>query len=71
MAPPASRRTRSRARITTLLVRRFDGLNWAVLFNTDAGSNGTPPADLIDAPMHAAADAVKTWPDGDRFEKFK
>jgi CubicO group peptidase (beta-lactamase class C family) len=55
---------------STLLVRRFDGLNWAVLFNTDANHKNEQPADLIDAPMHEAADAVKKWPDGDLFEKY-
>ncbi|QJW97584.1 serine hydrolase domain-containing protein [Frigoriglobus tundricola] len=55
---------------STLLVRRWDGLNWAVLFNTDATEKGTQPADLIDGPMHAAADAVKKWPAGDLFEKY-
>jgi N-acyl-D-amino-acid deacylase len=55
---------------STILVRRFDGLNWAVLFNTDANAKDEQPADLIDGPMHDAADAVKKWPDGDLFEKF-
>ncbi len=55
---------------STLLVRRFDGLNWAVLFNTDANAKGELPSDLIDGPMHDAADAVKKWPDTDLFEKF-
>jgi CubicO group peptidase (beta-lactamase class C family) len=49
---------------STLLVRRFDGLNWAVLFNTDANADGKQPSNLIDGPMHEAADAVKKWPDG-------
>lgn len=56
---------------STLLVRRFDGLNWAVLFNTDANADGKQPSSLIDGPMHTAADTVKTWPDGDLFEKLK
>jgi N-acyl-D-amino-acid deacylase len=56
---------------STLLVRRADGLNWAVLFNTDANADGKQPADLIDSPMHTAADAVKKWPNVDLFEKFK
>ena len=56
---------------STLLVRRHDGLNWAVLFNTDANSDGKQPSSLIDVPMHTAADAVKTWPAGDLFEKYK
>ena len=55
---------------STLLVRRFDGLNWAVLFNTDANHTGEQPVDLIDGPMHEAADAVKKWPEIDLFEKF-
>jgi CubicO group peptidase (beta-lactamase class C family) len=53
---------------SALLVRRFDGLNWAVLFNTDS-IDGKHPADLIDGPIHAAADAVKTWPEEDLFDK--
>lgn len=56
---------------STLLVRRSDGLNWAVLFNTDANADGKRPASLIDGPMHDAADSVKKWPEGDLFEKFK
>lgn len=55
---------------STLLVRRFDGLNWAVLFNTDATPKGDQPASLIDGPMHGAADAVKNWPDTDLFDTF-
>jgi N-acyl-D-amino-acid deacylase len=47
---------------STLLVRRHDGLNWAVLFNTDATASGDTPAGLIDGPMHRAVDAVKSWP---------
>ena len=48
---------------STLLVRRHDGLNWAVLFNTDRTPDGkTVLAGLIDGPLHAAADAVKEWP---------
>jgi N-acyl-D-amino-acid deacylase len=56
---------------STLLVRRFDGLNWAVLFNTDTDPKGKEPADLIDVPVHEAADAVKKWPEVDLYEKFK
>jgi len=55
---------------STLLVRRNDGLSWAVLFNTDANPKGEQPASLIDGPMHDAANAVKKWPDVDLFEKF-
>lgn len=56
---------------STLLVRRHDGLNWAVLFNTDANGKGEHPSGLIDGPMHTAADAVKAWPDADLFESFR
>jgi N-acyl-D-amino-acid deacylase len=56
---------------STLLVRRFDGLNWAVLFNADTDPKGDEPADLIDTPMHETADAIKKWPDIDLFEKFR
>ena len=56
---------------STLLVRRHDGLNWAVLFNTDANAAGKQPSTLIDPLMHTAADAVKKWPDGDLFDTFK
>jgi N-acyl-D-amino-acid deacylase len=53
---------------STLLVRRFDGFNWAILFNTELTPRGKDPASLIDAPMHEAIDAVKEWPSGDLFE---
>jgi N-acyl-D-amino-acid deacylase len=55
---------------SSLLVRRFDGLNWAVLFNTEAGPKGRAPADIIDQQLHAAADAVKSWPDVDLFDRY-
>ncbi len=48
---------------STLLVRRHDGLNWAVLFNTDgSATENKPPASLIDPLMHRAARRVKVWP---------
>jgi N-acyl-D-amino-acid deacylase len=47
---------------STLLVRRSDGLNWAILFNTREQVAGQEPADWMDSPLHAAADAVKKWP---------
>lgn len=55
---------------SALLVRRGDGLNWAVLFNTDASADGKYPSVLIDGPMHDAAGAVSKWPGGNLFEKF-
>lgn len=53
-----------------LLVRRWDGLNWAVLFNTSDNPAGKSLVGLIDGRVHEAADRVKRWPDGDQFEKF-
>ena len=49
---------------SSLLVRRADGLDWAVLFNQDCDENGKVLADLIDPLVHKAADAVKQWPAG-------
>jgi N-acyl-D-amino-acid deacylase len=48
---------------STLLVRRHDGLCWAVLFNTRSGSSRTDLAVLIDPLLHRVADGVKSWPD--------
>lgn len=50
---------------SALLVRRHDGLNWAVLFNTHHNSDGTALSSLIDPLIHRAADAVHDWPDHD------
>ena len=45
----------------TMLVRRWDGLSWAVLFNQR--SDGLKVGDgAIDRAMHRAADAVEEWP---------
>jgi N-acyl-D-amino-acid deacylase len=55
---------------STLLVRRFDGLDWAVLFNTQHGPGGEKLADLIDPLLHQAADSVRAWPKEDLFGKY-
>lgn len=47
---------------STLLVRRHDGLAWAVLFNSRVSAKKTEPAAAIDPLLHQAADAVKNWP---------
>jgi N-acyl-D-amino-acid deacylase len=49
---------------STLLVRRWDGLTWAVLFNSRQAQGGEP-ADVIDPLLRDAADAVKGWPQGE------
>ncbi|MGI9012994.1 MAG: serine hydrolase domain-containing protein, partial [Phycisphaerales bacterium] len=49
---------------STLLVRRHDGLNWAVLFNCDrSATKNEVAASMIDSLMHRAAAEVKSWPD--------
>jgi len=47
---------------STLLVRRHDGLDWAVLFNMDTTADGKYLVDKIDPLVHHAANAVKIWP---------
>jgi hypothetical protein len=39
-----------------------DGLNWSVLFNSDANAKGKEFASLIDPLLHEAADASRTGP---------
>jgi N-acyl-D-amino-acid deacylase len=50
---------------SSILVRRYDGLNWAVLFNIDSAPTGETLSGLIDPLVHQAANAVKTWPQGE------
>lgn len=50
---------------STLLVRRHDGLTWAVLFNSRLKN------DSVDSALHRAADAVTEWPSGDLFDRYK
>jgi N-acyl-D-amino-acid deacylase len=53
----------------TLLVRRWDGLSWAVLFNQRSSDKSLPDG-AIDPALHRAADAVKKWPDENWFPKY-
>lgn len=55
---------------SAILVRRFDGLNWAVMFNTQADPKGKALSGLIDGKVHQAADAVTSWPDRDLFRSL-
>ena len=50
----------------TQLVRRWDGLSWAVLFNQRSSTDRE-----IDPAMHRAADAVTDWPAEDLFPSFR
>jgi N-acyl-D-amino-acid deacylase len=49
---------------STILVRRHDGLNWAVLINTRNSAPEKAPARLLDPLLHKVADAITEWPDG-------
>jgi len=53
----------------TLMVRRFDGLNWVVLFNQSDDPSGLDYW-AIDAALQTAADAVTHWPSGDLFPSY-
>jgi CubicO group peptidase (beta-lactamase class C family) len=46
----------------TVLVRRADGLSWAVLFNSRFNAKGVYLGNLIDPLVHLAANEVKRWP---------
>jgi N-acyl-D-amino-acid deacylase len=49
---------------STLLVRRCDGLTWAVLFNKRKTQKKKEASTVIDPLLHQAADLVKHWPRG-------
>jgi N-acyl-D-amino-acid deacylase len=51
----------------TLLVRRNDGLAWAVLFNADNDKRNTYLSLLIDPMIHPVADGITQWPEGWEF----
>jgi len=53
-----------------LLVRRWDGLSWAVLFNRRS-EDPQLPNEAIDEALHRAANAVSHWPSEDLFNKYK
>lgn len=48
---------------STLLVRRFDRMSWAILFNTDRASGGERLSTLADSQMHFAVNSVEAWPE--------
>jgi len=55
----------------TLLVRRYDGLSWAVLFNALADDEGAYLATEIDPLVHKAAALVQKWPEFDLFDEAR
>lgn len=64
---------RTLAGTVTLLVRRYDGLNWAVLFNQrdDLSDRTGRTYGEIDGMLDQAADAVKSWHDYDLFGEYQ
>ena len=46
-----------------------DGVNWAVLFNSDADKDGKTFAGLIDPLLHPPANEIKDWPEIDLFRR--
>jgi N-acyl-D-amino-acid deacylase len=52
---------------STLLVRRGDGLNWAVLFNAGRDAKGEFYCSHVDPLMHRAVDEVREWPEKNLF----
>ena len=48
---------------SSLLVRRYDGVAWAAVFNQRSDDPAKPDG-AIDAALHRAADAVAEWPTG-------
>ncbi|HLW66309.1 MAG TPA: serine hydrolase domain-containing protein, partial [Gemmataceae bacterium] len=54
----------------TLLVCRDDGIDWAVLFNSDADKAGKDFTGFVDGPLHDIANGIKDWPDHDLFQKL-
>jgi CubicO group peptidase (beta-lactamase class C family) len=55
---------------SALLVRRHDGTNWAVLFNTRHAPDRQRLSDKIDGLLHKAADGVRRWPSTDQFAQL-
>jgi N-acyl-D-amino-acid deacylase len=55
---------------STLLVRRFDGLSWAAVFNQRSDDDKLPDI-AIDPALHRAADSVSAWPETDLFASFE
>jgi N-acyl-D-amino-acid deacylase len=54
---------------STLLVRRSDGLDWAVLFNLRSNDEKLPNG-AIDGALHKAAGKVTEWPKEELFPKY-
>ncbi len=47
---------------SSLLVRRHDGLSWAILFNRDFSQDHTYLMKIMDARVHPVANGISRWP---------
>lgn len=54
----------------TILIRRHDGRNLVALLNSRASPSSTHLGRDIDVKLNRAAEAVKDWPEVDRFNEF-
>jgi N-acyl-D-amino-acid deacylase len=55
---------------SSYLMRRRDGINWAVLFNAAYGPDGEPLMIRFRDLSSSAFDKVRTWPKSDQFSKM-
>ena len=49
---------------STVVVRRWDGMDWVVLFNQRSNEKDEDSVNLIDLTLAGAIDQVKEWPAG-------
>tara|TARA_R110002111_G_scaffold234274_3_gene295303 strand:+ start:22043 stop:24112 length:2070 start_codon:yes stop_codon:yes gene_type:complete len=54
---------------STLLVRRLDRINWAILFNTRHGKDQKNLSSSIEGPMHQWINQIEHWPEKDQFKQ--
>jgi len=52
---------------STLLVRRADGVDFAVLFNISTTPNGRRAISVVESPIHRAISRISTWPRNNLF----
>ncbi|MCH9723533.1 MAG: serine hydrolase [Planctomycetes bacterium] len=53
---------------SALLVRHYDRINWAILFNTRRGKDQKRLSSLIDGPMHQWINQIEKWPVENQFK---
>jgi hypothetical protein len=55
---------------STFLDARSDGINWSVVFNSDADKEGRDLAGTINGLLQQIADRIKDWPEVDLYDKY-